>query len=122
MNTAMILKVWHYLGLLVGGLGFASTELAPLAAGSGSAHAVAVVTAVGVVSATATTIMSKIANDKVVLAMVNSPIAPTPVGFGIPTPTAPASIGTAPLTAQNVTDLLVKNANQFQAVAEATKS
>lgn len=84
MNSSTILKYWHYAGIVATVTGVAAQELTPLAAAW--PKAAAVVTGLGAISLGITSAMNKLANDKVVAAIINDPSSPTPQGLGIPTP------------------------------------
>lgn len=90
MDSATILKWWHYAGILATATGVIASEAAPLV--GSNPHGAAIVGILGAASVSITTIMNKLANDKVVAAIINDPGSPTPQGLGIPVPTNPAVI------------------------------
>ncbi len=84
MNSAKLLKIWHLAGMIATGAGVVAAQIAPLV--SAYPKATAICLGVGAASLTVTAFMNKLANDKIVQALINDPSSPTPQGFGIPTP------------------------------------
>ncbi len=86
LNSATVLEAWHYIGLGTTAVGMVATQIAPLV--DSSPKASAIVGSIGAASLTITSIMQRIANNKIVKSIINDPSSPTPQGFGIPKPDA----------------------------------
>src|SRR5260221_284674 len=125
IDSAAILNGWHYLGMVVTGAGFIAKEAAPLV--GANPKAAAVVAMVGAGSLTATAVMTRIANNKIVQSIINDPSSPTPQGMGIPTPevSTDSAVQAAVMTAPTPTAgalALAQNVAAFKAaVTEAAK-
>lgn len=89
MDSAKILKYWHLAGAIVAGVSVVAAELTPVV--SQYPKASAIVASLNGLSLAATSIMTKLAQDKIIQAVVDAPAVPTPTGLGIPaaTPDAP---------------------------------
>lgn len=85
MDSAKILHYWHLAGAVVAAVSVAAAELTPVV--SQYPKASAIVASLNGLSLAITSIMTKIAQDKVIQAVVNAPAVPTPTGIGIPSVT-----------------------------------
>ena len=90
MDSQKILHYWHVAGAAVTGLGIIANEAAPIA--KAFPKAAPIVAGIGMISFFCTSVMVKVADDKVIMAVINDPNSPTPQGLGIPKPTNPEVI------------------------------
>lgn len=87
MDKAKLIQAWHYANI-VAGVGVAlAADLTPVLAQFPKASAAVI--ALGIVSGSASTILTKIGQDKLLQAVVDAPTVPTPTGITIPVATVP---------------------------------
>ncbi len=113
-NKAEIFKWWHYLGIAVTGAGIAASKLLPLV--SANPKAAEIVAGVGAASLTATGLMSAVANNKFIKAIINDPSSPTPTSFALPLPDL---TNTSPAVAAAIADGLPDRAAALAAGSNA---
>ena len=111
MNTAKILKWWHFTGMVALAASTVATQVQPLIAAYPRATAICL--GISAASMALTSFMNKLANDKVVQAIINDPSSPTPQGFGLPAPVLTGA------SEQIVKTIEVDNHNATAAVAVA---
>lgn len=84
MDKAKIIHYWHIAGIAASALSVLAADLTPVV--STWPKVSAAVAAISAISLATTSLINKLAQDKVIAAIINDPASPTPQGLGIPVP------------------------------------